>query len=490
MAELADGELMARAAEGLADVCRARLTERPAAAASWSSRRRATTAPMPCMPRRTSPSERLRLRCAAGRLAVGHRRCRVVAGRRASRVVAPDGDWAAALAEADLVVDGVLGIGGRPGLPDEAVGLGRRDPRRGLRRQRRPARRARTRPGEACRTTGVFADETVTFGVAKPVHLLPATEAAVGRLTVIDIGLDAWTVRLTSSGSTSPTWPALWPVPGAGDDKYSRGVLGVVAGGEDYTGRRGAVLHGRGRGRAGHAPLRRHPDADRPACGRPSPRRCTVTGRVQAWVVGPGLDVALPGAGRQGPARRRPRRPRLRPARARRRRRARPRRRAAAAARPCSPPTPASWPGCSPGSSRRRDRVAPGRCEADPLGARAPGRRPAPARRPAQGRDHPRRAAHRRRACPVRSQNDAPPWLATAGAGDVLAGVCGALLAAGLVPARRRQPRRPRARRGRGPGQPGRARSARSPWPTAYPAPWPTCSLADLGGRERLDGDE
>jgi NAD(P)H-hydrate repair Nnr-like enzyme with NAD(P)H-hydrate dehydratase domain len=32
----------------------------------------------------------------------------------------------------------------------------------------------------------------------------------------------------------------------------------------------------------------------------------------------------------------------------------------------------------------------------------------------------------------VRSQADAPPWLATAGSGDVLAGLAGTLLAAGL----------------------------------------------------------
>ena len=35
---------------------------------------------------------------------------------------------------------------------------------------------------------------------------------------------------------------------------------------------------------------------------------------------------------------------------------------------------------------------------------------------------------------PVRSQADGPHWLATAGSGDVLAGIAGALLAAGLSP--------------------------------------------------------
>jgi NAD(P)H-hydrate repair Nnr-like enzyme with NAD(P)H-hydrate dehydratase domain len=34
----------------------------------------------------------------------------------------------------------------------------------------------------------------------------------------------------------------------------------------------------------------------------------------------------------------------------------------------------------------------------------------------------------------VRSQSEAPPWLATAGTGDVLAGLLGILLAAGLSP--------------------------------------------------------
>ena len=44
--------------------------------------------------------------------------------------------------------------------------------------------------GETGEDDAVWADETVTFSTAKPAHLLPAGEAATGRLTVVDIGLD------------------------------------------------------------------------------------------------------------------------------------------------------------------------------------------------------------------------------------------------------------------------------------------------------------
>ena len=73
--------------------------------------------------------------------------------------------------------------------------------------------------GEVVLGPAVFADETVTFGVAKPVHLLPATEPAVGRLTVVDIGLDLGTgadaYRPVVERLTPDDVRRLWPVPGA-----------------------------------------------------------------------------------------------------------------------------------------------------------------------------------------------------------------------------------------------------------------------------------
>ena len=123
----------------------------------------------------------------------------------------PEADGAerrALLAEADVVVDGLLGIGGRPGLSDEAAAWVDEIPEDAwvvavdLPSGADPA-------GEVVLGDAVFADETVTFGVAKPVHLLPATEPAVGRLTVIDIGLDL-------------ARPAASPLPTRGSTDFSR----------------------------------------------------------------------------------------------------------------------------------------------------------------------------------------------------------------------------------------------------------------------------
>jgi len=293
MAELPDGELMARAAEGLAQVALARLTERGGsavvalvgpgnnggdtlyAAAHLADRGFAVAAVRADWPVHEGGLARAQ---ASGVI-----------------VTEPGGrQWKQLLAEADLVLDGILGIGGRPGLPEQAIAWVEAIPDDAyvlavdLPSGQDPA-------GEKATPDAVFADETVTFGVPKPVHLLPATEPAVGRLTVVDIGLvvdRAPTVQRVTRDDV----PRLWPVPSAGDDKYSRGVLGIVAGGEQYTG--AALLCTTAAVCSGVGMVRYVGTATPTALVRSGvPEAVIGTGQVQAWVVGPGLDVAATGHG-------------------------------------------------------------------------------------------------------------------------------------------------------------------------------------------------
>ena len=362
----------------------------------------------------------------------------LAAARRPGRGRAPsptDDELAggrALVAEADLVLDGIVGIGGRPGLPAEAAAWRRRDPRDAwviavdLPSGADPA-------GEIVLGDAVFADETVTFGVAKPVHLLPATEPAVGRLTVVDIGLDARPAnRPAVERLTFDDVRRLWPVPGASSDKYSRGVVGIVAGHAD--------LPGRGRAQRRSAPLGAGPGMVR-YLGPPkvqalvhaaAPEAVTGEGRVQAWVCGSGFDPGsratgsgradAPRAGGAG----------LRPARRRRRRRRWSSRRTARSARPpCSRLTPASWPGCDPAREREEvSRDAGHRGRRWPTPARPPNGPAAPCC--SRGRTRSSSAPTRRARCAARPT--LLPWVGTAGAGDVLGGLLGTLLAAGLDP--------------------------------------------------------
>ncbi|MEU6612861.1 NAD(P)H-hydrate dehydratase [Streptomyces sp. JL1001] len=200
----------------------------------------------------------------------------------------PDG-----LGVLDLVVDGITGIGGRGGLREDATELVHT-----VTRDRTPVIAVDLPSGVEADTgevhgEAVRADATVTFGTYKPGLLIdPAAEHA-GALRLVDIGL----------GPELPEPPdlealqyadvaALLPVPGAESDKYRRGVVGVVAGSERYPGAAVLAVAGALRGGSGavryvgpgaDAVIARFPEALVHA-GPPS-----KAGRVQAWVVGPGL---------------------------------------------------------------------------------------------------------------------------------------------------------------------------------------------------------
>jgi NAD(P)H-hydrate repair Nnr-like enzyme with NAD(P)H-hydrate dehydratase domain len=78
-------------------------------------------------------------------------------------------------------------------------------------------------------------------------------------------------------------------VPGANDDKYSRGVLGVITGSTMYPG--AAVLGVEAALRTGVGMVR-YLGPDRPSAlvlGR-RPEAVTANGRVQAWLIGSGID--------------------------------------------------------------------------------------------------------------------------------------------------------------------------------------------------------
>jgi hydroxyethylthiazole kinase-like uncharacterized protein yjeF len=137
------------------------------------------------------------------------------------------------------------------------------------------------------------ADVTVTMGVAKPGLLLPPADALAGRVVVVDIGLrpglrdvEAGAARLEPGDVAG-----LWPRPDRGAHKYTRGVLGVVAGSDRYPG--AGVLTAWGAVATGVGMVRYlgEPGVLRVLHAR-LPEVVGAPGRVQAWVLGPGTDAA------------------------------------------------------------------------------------------------------------------------------------------------------------------------------------------------------
>lgn len=126
-------------------------------------------------------------------------------------------------------------------------------------------------------------DLTVTFATLKPSHLLQPAARHMGRIVVADIGIEA------ESGLVAVGRPKLRS-PGPDDHKYKRGYVVVVAGempGAAALAAGGALKGGAGyvllAGEAGVVP---HAVVRRPATALPELLR---DGRVGAVVVGPGL---------------------------------------------------------------------------------------------------------------------------------------------------------------------------------------------------------
>lgn len=287
MAQVPDGALMQRAATGLAGVC-LRLLERPNAsrvvllvgggdnggdtlfAGARLARRGARVRVVLLSPERVHDAGLAALTGAGGRVV----------------------DETQALDEigtAHLVLDGIVGIGGQPGLRPPAQRLADAAASSGA------LVVAVDLPSGVDVDTGrtpephVHADVTVTFGTRKVCHLVDPSAAACGGVHLVDIGLDPMLPAPVVEGLDDRDVLGLLRLPGRFDDKYARGVLGLHVGEVRYAG--ASVLAASAAIDSGIGMLRvLGPEAVAARVRDACPQAVLADGRVQAWLAGPGME--------------------------------------------------------------------------------------------------------------------------------------------------------------------------------------------------------
>jgi len=138
-------------------------------------------------------------------------------------------------------------------------------------------------PGAAVRAT-----RTVTFGELKPCHLLQPALRHCGVITVVDIGLGTvHQERPDLEGLDEDELARAWPYPTERSDKYSRGAVGADTGSDQYPGAAVMSVYGAVYGGAGYV---RFVGAERPASiiSAQLPNVVFSPGRVQAHLFGSG----------------------------------------------------------------------------------------------------------------------------------------------------------------------------------------------------------
>jgi hydroxyethylthiazole kinase-like uncharacterized protein yjeF len=181
----------------------------------------------------------------------------------------------------DVVVDGIVGIGGRPGLrPDAVAAL---SDLAGV-----PVIAVDVPSGVSVddgRIDGphVRAAVTVTFGTHKIAQLVDPAAQACGAVTLVDLGLSLPPAEVTALQTSDVA--DLLPRPVPDGHKYTRGVVGVRAGSTTYPGAALLCVAGANSGLAG---MVRYAGPVADLVRAQHPEVVAGDGRVQAWVVGSG----------------------------------------------------------------------------------------------------------------------------------------------------------------------------------------------------------
>ncbi len=189
-----------------------------------------------------------------------------------------------ALTGVALVIDAVLGTGARgsvslPTIPDNILVV------------------ACDLPSGVDADTGnapdgvLQADLTVTFGAIKTGLTVGAGHLLSGRIEVVDIGLVPHLGEPDLFVMEDSDVRRLFPRPARNAQKYSRGVLGLVAGSDEYPG--AAVLSTTAAVNTGVGMLRTVvTETVRPLLSQAVPEAVaahSADAHVQAWAVGPGI---------------------------------------------------------------------------------------------------------------------------------------------------------------------------------------------------------
>jgi len=181
----------------------------------------------------------------------------------------------------EVVVDGIVGIGGRPGLRLEAVAA--------LAEVEGVPVIAVDVPSGVSVDDGrldgahVRAAVTVTFGTHKLAHLVDPAAEVCGAVTLVDIGLTLPEADVTAL--QPPDVARLLPRPAQDAHKYTRGVVGVRAGSPTYPGAALLCVAGANSGLAG---MVRYAGPVPDLVRAHHPEVVAAAGQVQAWVVGSG----------------------------------------------------------------------------------------------------------------------------------------------------------------------------------------------------------